>query len=597
MPGSTPNLLQPVTPFARKLVLLTVVLAACAPVSPVACLERSAFADPDRASFPRLTPPTPQSRALSLELTSRFALQLGWIRQPLAFPASAAPQAGPPFLPPAEGLAQDAVFRSLRALRDPSLRPVWAQLASAPVPAFRVHGLLGLAELDPANGIDLLAVSNVKPLPLRDLILLEAIDRDLVPTIALSELSSWQGLSDWTRVTIAATCSANRVSFSRPAVELIAQRGDAESQLAAAAILKTQQLVPSIVQQAERVALPEILRRDASVQIKLARFIQQHRLSAAAQWLATLEKQAKDPDVIFAATLARWSVSGGEPGIIESLKRQFDVLETGTPKREAMALAWLEAARVLEGRFPIELAKLAQLDTNAKTASIGRLLQAWAQQGDVATPGAQLARFGDLTITEALLQVSQRVYFQQATTIRLAIVQHALVQLGEARPAEMQKFAAMQPLVLRAVTAVAEDDPALLQAPLEGALASKNTAGVQLLLQGLLRSTSANAAQVLAAAAPVDGQWPDETSKGLALLTTARHQVAAGLLPQTIDELIAIARGQGSLPPALQAQAAWLALRGLGEDRVALARLLVNLRGTSADNLQGPGAVPAPANP
>lgn len=552
----------------------------------------------DPANFPRLTPPTPQSRALNLELTSRFALHLGWIRQPLPFPASAQPHDGPPFPPPADGLAQDAVFRSLRGLRDPSLRPVWAQLASANIPAFRVHGLLGLAELDPAGGIDLLAVSNVKPLPLRDLILLEAIDRELIPSIALSELSGWQGLDDSARAWIAGTCSASRVPFSRPALERIAQRGDPLAQVSAAAILKTQQLVPSLVQQVERVALPELLRRDSAQQIRLARFIQQHRLTAAAAWLQTMERQTQDPQVIFAATLSRWTLTPQDAGITRLLGEQFESLPPASSQRVSMALAWLDAARLLEGRFPAELATVAQQDNSPVVAGIGRLLLAWSQQGDVSTPGAQLARMGDPQVTEALLRVSQRLYFQQATTIRLAIVQHALTTLGEKTPAGLQRFASTQPLVLQAATAVADNDPALLQAPLEGCLSTGNTLGVHLLLQGLLRSTSAASVQVLQAATPATGKWPDETSSGLALLTVSRHQVAGGLAPETVEQLIAIARGQGNLPPALQAQAAWMALRALGEDRVALARLLVNLRGPSADNLQGPmGAPLVPAEP
>src|SRR5262245_53161231 len=55
----------------------------------------------------------------------------------------------------------DVLLRSLRRVRDPSLRPLFVQIAASERPILRVHGVLGLAELESPQRIDMLLVKRL----------------------------------------------------------------------------------------------------------------------------------------------------------------------------------------------------------------------------------------------------------------------------------------------------------------------------------------------------------------------------------------------------------------------------------------------------
>lgn len=65
----------------------------------------------------------------------------------------------------------------------------------------------------------------------------------------------------------------------------------------------------------------------------------------------------------------------------------------------------------------------------------------------------------------------------------------------------------------------------------------------------------------------------DPECQALAMIAAARATDGAGA-PELVEKLRAVAGGEGALHAARRVQAAWLALRLTGDERLALARIL-----------------------
>ncbi|MBY0308448.1 MAG: hypothetical protein K2Q09_06875, partial [Phycisphaerales bacterium] len=153
-----------------------------------------------------------------------------------------------------------------------------------------------------------------------------------------------------------------------------------------------------------------------------------------------------------------------------------------------------------------------------------------------------------------------------------------------------------------AATDLADDDPRSLDRPLAEALSKGDAALVQIILEGVLRSIHPDAGSLVRQGRfeprPA-GPWPDARAAATALLVAARHGEFTADPAERIARLSAIASaGPGSgISAVLRAQAAWLALRVSGEDRVALTRILNDLSAPPADTPQpGPQPKPPPAD-
>src|SRR5687768_13024350 len=88
----------------------------------------------------------------------------------------------------------DVLLRALRRVRDPGLRPLFAQLAASNRPILRVHGILGMAELESPGRIDMLLVKRL-PDPREQLVVLgEALRAGMLPPEQLGDVARWPGL-------------------------------------------------------------------------------------------------------------------------------------------------------------------------------------------------------------------------------------------------------------------------------------------------------------------------------------------------------------------------------------------------------------------
>ncbi|MCW5765573.1 MAG: hypothetical protein KIT68_06305, partial [Phycisphaeraceae bacterium] len=92
-----------------------------------------------------------------------------------------------------EGPTQNAVLRSLRSLRDPELAPLFATLASGVTPVQRLHGVLGLAELE-GGSLDLLLVRRLERTAERSVLLRAALNEGLLRPAQVEDVARWTDL-------------------------------------------------------------------------------------------------------------------------------------------------------------------------------------------------------------------------------------------------------------------------------------------------------------------------------------------------------------------------------------------------------------------
>jgi hypothetical protein len=151
-----------------------------------------------------------------------------------------------------------------------------------------------------------------------------------------------------------------------------------------------------------------------------------------------------------------------------------------------------------------------------------------------------------------------------------------------------------------AVTSMGDDDPRALDRPLAEAMSVSDGPLTQIILEGVLRSTHDGIGAIVRQGAfeprPA-GPWPTNQAAALALLVAVRHGEFTADPAQRIARLSAIARGERGgdrLSGVLRAQAAWLALRASGEDRVALTRILSDLPAPLADTHLPPSSPQTP---
>jgi hypothetical protein len=160
------------------------------------------------------------------------------------------------------------------------------------------------------------------------------------------------------------------------------------------------------------------------------------------------------------------------------------------------------------------------------------------------------------------LRAAHLLTAEETRAVRLATLEAA-----RARGASAQ---ALYALATEAAASLADNDPALLEARLSAAMHEGDARLAEALLAGALRSTNP------AAGTLAEGrEWPQGTLAALAALVAARH----GIYEEGVDgaesrNLAAVALGRGMLPDAFRLQAAWLAIKGSGQEQIVIARVL-----------------------
>jgi hypothetical protein len=287
-----------------------------------------------------------------------------------------------------------------------------------------------------------------------------------------------------------------------------------------------------------------------------------------ARLIQASERSLSDPLLSFealATTLA--SEPGDEFGVQRTLGKLDPANELGERLRAALAV--MEATLAREQADERLIAVMLK-DQSELIREMGASVQA-VVIGCGSAPDAlvRLASLGHAPSSELALRMARKRSYQDATAIRIAVI-------NACKPEAGPEFSA---LVQRAAQELCDDDPGELGPLLERALSEGNAARTRALLAGVLQSTHRDAwklAQQGTLAAKPSGAWPDEICVAMATLVLARGPDVPPehVVKQRIETLTAVAQGRWNLSPTLRFAAAWQALRMMGQDKAALARVM-----------------------
>src|SRR5438477_5904009 len=90
--------------------------------------------------------------------------------------------------------AQHQLLLALRQLRDPALAPVFRALMEDDSPTLKIHGFLGLAELDPKQRLSLKELAQIKDPQMAGWIVSAHLETDMLDAEQAAEIVSWPDL-------------------------------------------------------------------------------------------------------------------------------------------------------------------------------------------------------------------------------------------------------------------------------------------------------------------------------------------------------------------------------------------------------------------
>lgn len=454
--------------------------------------------------------------------------------------------------PSTTGLVQDDQLNALRLLHDPGLRPLFQSLAESAHPQLRIHGVLGCAEIDPAHHVDTFLLRRIKS-PIEQAYLFgQAARQDLVGVEQCREILAWSELAPELEV----QARSRLLALGEPAdVERLAalsQNGSAPIAAMAGLLLmhagKADLAQPSIDRffaspvAAVRGVLPTILQ-----------YVRREKLTGGAPFVErAMESTADDPRSHMECALTLLTIAP---------TRGVDIWSEGFAQAtdQAERIFWALAALDASDTAPPELYDpLLAPGAGELLNAMGRAGRAVASHTDAADALAALVRQNHGPSIVWAAHAVETLPAEQRPRADRALISVAL----ESPRSNLGLRAALAPAAAR----LAESEPRALADLIRESAERADDALCQSLLAGALRSNSS--------APPLPDsttRWPSAPCRSLATLVRARFTLE--LTPEEQESLRLVALGS-DLSRLFRVQAAWLALKHSGQDRVCLAKVL-----------------------
>jgi len=495
----------------------------------------------------------------------------------------------------------DVLLRSLRRVGDPSLRPLFAQLAASGRAILRVHGVLGLAELESPPRVDMLLVKRL-PDPREQLVVLgEALRAGMLPAEQLEDVARWSGLDPTLVVLVLGRLERAGMAVDPAALDVFMVPPDPapdEGVDPMPALLATlermqQALVRPGVPAPQTGVLDELLASPPSAQreriaVILLEYIRRERLTAAASVASRLLAEAGESgSVAFESLSALLAVAPRDEATWESFRSMYDAGDLAHRIRLGLAVLdqTLESPLPPPGiagppapALPPAYAALLAADEHPLLAKMGAAAAAaLAGCSETVEPVADLVAETHAPTVAWAMRLARHCGGASGSAIALAVLRAAEAAGAASRPGD----GAMADAAVAAAALLADTDPAALATELTHASERGDAAMQRMILLGALRSTNPAAAVIVRAPGAENGapvHLSDPTAAAMATLLEARHR------PELTEADYAVLAGiAGAMVPSapaeplgepLRLQAAWLALRCRGHQRVALARIL-----------------------
>lgn len=467
----------------------------------------------------------------------------------------------------AGGYLEQETLTALRELRDPALRPLFAQLATSDEPLTRAQAILALAEISTEGRADVFLLRQVDSPQDQLTILRMALDTGLVGDAELAGLLERPGVGDELRAFAMLLTALEREPTWAEILPLLAS--DNPETAARAAVLALHASASS------RPASDEPLDPDAV----LRRSIHTDSAGARADAFALLFdlRHAAIPEGAAAASIIL------ETAAENALLRAEAVASLLALDPETGALAWrheFDTCGDLAQKIRIALLAL-ELDPLPPAAIVA--LQE-SEQSLLSTLGAAAGAVAEAGVSGAPPSpepLHALIAMQHAPSTHWLLgaaegaewapelLETIVLQTARQAPAAPALRADMTDACVAAAAALVVQDTERFQTLLTRASESRDTALAATLLRGALRTSPS----LLNLSMPVETlPWPDDETAALAALLAARtdQPISEELSARLCD----VAFRFGRLSAPRRAQAAWLALRHDGRIRPALARIL-----------------------
>lgn len=453
------------------------------------------------------------------------------------------------------GPRADRALAALRELRDPALRPLFSQLAAGPLPEHRWHGTLGRAELESPPTLDPFHLAKL-PTPEEQLAVVEAAWREQLLTIeGVRDLLARNDLAPPVEVFLRlADASAGTPTDPERIAELSAVSPKGSRTRARLALL----------------TLEGAREPGASLPEDLAALLANRDLESLTVLTATLDDAAQLP-LKGALPLAEAALGAmkSEPLVRAASLRTVLALEPARAESE-----WIEAFQDPAYGFAERL-RLALIAVDAADATDPVLEQLKSSDEPlIASIGEAALGLRRGEIDAALRLVNMRYLQALAWLVRRAGEMEsadaeatllAVIDLAADTPTSSWEQTEQ---MIRAAESLASRNSELFLARMRRAVEAGDRRTEQVMLLGSLRPAGERVCPMTLGAASADPEC-----QALATIAAARATDGASA-PELVERLQAVAGGDGALHAARRVQAAWLALRLTGDERLALARIL-----------------------
>lgn len=452
----------------------------------------------------------------------------------------------------------NVLLRALRQMRDPRLKPLFSELVQRRHPVMQIHGVLGLAEIDPEKKIDLALVADVKDSATQAQLVSSAIESDLLTVDQAKQLLTWPGLSEPVKVIVAAYLTSKK-QFTDSGVLDESLKSENPAMQGMAAMLKLQLGHADAIRYLDELNQSDKPNR-LQIQAMLLQTAIRYEFDKIGPWAMKL---AQDPeadrglDLLALRTAVHFAAAGGAKQGAAVWTKHFD---STTSAADRIRLAML--AVDLSEKLPADMYSRLAEDDQALIRQLGVVGKTIAEKKDAAEPILKLLDENNILAGKWVLQYADDQPIDKATPILVGVI---LSAEGEPDPPQF-RAQRLENVVIAAemLSEKADNAGAIIHALLEKAPMLTQEA----MVMGLIRSDAAHPDKM------IEGYdtWQSDTAASLALLLRAKN--ADKLTPQQLDQLGLIVRGGAGLQEPLRVQAAWIYVKLTDQDKVTLANVL-----------------------
>ncbi|MEX2670841.1 MAG: hypothetical protein WD294_01895 [Phycisphaeraceae bacterium] len=448
----------------------------------------------------------------------------------------------------------NVLLRALRQMRDPELKPFFEHLVQRNHPTLRIHGVLGLAEIDPETQLDLELLADLEDASVQAQLVSSAIENDLLTLEQCEQLIGWPGLDSAVKIIVATRLISEDQSVDSDVLSA-AQDGDNQAMAGMAALLKMQQGDVDAITHLNSLSLSETPGRD-NVRAMLLQTAVRFEFKTIGPWALQVAQEPRTNDSLRLLGL-RTAIRFGTPQSVEAWTQRF---ESSTSPADRIRLAVM--AMDLADKLNPALFDLLLADNQPVVQQMGRVGKRLANGESGREQILNLLEHNHLLAGKWVLEYAKRLPIDDALAMLVGVI---LAAEGDENPVRF-RGQRLENAVMAAqdIAERAEQAGALIPQLIE----SSPDLTQEAILMGLIRSKHDQPERLIADI----HAWPSDTAAALALLLNAKHGNAP--TGNELQDLALIVRGGAGLQEPLRVQAAWIYLKVTEQTREALADVL-----------------------